>query len=237
MPLMDNTSQRGPEWTCNEVMQLIKEYGQRPALWNPECDNYKNKYKKHQDWMELAAIFKCNKLEVERKMKILNSQYRRERLKAMKLRKAGLPHRITWYGYKSFSFLNKNFKMKRNVNTIKEEPSEEEHNYENLTAVSSDLTYVNSKNSESHTQSDLLATYINNNEAYGTIEENKESENTSQVNNAANETHSGYERDEWIVFGELIAHGLRKLPDERTKCIVKYKINTILYEAELSSYK
>lgn len=43
--------------------------------------------------------------------------------------------------------------------------------------------------------------------------------------------------DEWSLFGELMAHVLRKLPDDKTRCIVKHKINTILYQAELATYE
>lgn len=96
------------DWTSNQVLQLIREYGKRPALWDPDCEDNKNRFRKHQKWQELAAIFNCSKLEVERKMKILNSQYRRERLKAMRMRKAGEHHVVTWYGYSAFAFMNKN---------------------------------------------------------------------------------------------------------------------------------
>jgi hypothetical protein len=112
---------KGPEWTCGEVLQLIDEYGRRPALWDTTCEDYKNRCKKHEMWLELAEIFKCGKLEVERKMKILNSQYRRERLKAVRMRKAGMSHRVTWYGFKGFAFLSKLAKRAKNgAEAIKE---------------------------------------------------------------------------------------------------------------------
>jgi hypothetical protein len=44
------------------------------------------------------------------------------------------------------------------------------------------------------------------------------------------------ERDEWAIFGELVALVFRRLPDDRTRCIAKHRINTVLYEAELASY-
>lgn len=102
------------EWTCDEVLQLITEYGKRPALWDPDCKDYKNRFIKHQMWLELSEIFKYSKLEVERKMKILNSQFRRERLKALRMRRMGKTHKITWYGYSAFSFMNKNLARYKN---------------------------------------------------------------------------------------------------------------------------
>ncbi|XP_044254373.1 uncharacterized protein LOC123004912 [Tribolium madens] len=193
-----------PEWSSIEVLHLIKEFGNRPALWDPDCEDYKNKSRKHAKWLELAAIFNCSRLEVERKMKILNSQYRRERLKAIRMRRAGKTHKSTWYGYKEFSFMNKLLVRYKNktADIIKQENEEE---------MLKDEECENTEVAESPHFLDV-----------------SEMEKKGETQNYP---------DEWSLFGELVAYAFRKLPDDRTRCIVRHKINTVLYEAELASYE
>ncbi|VVC37452.1 Zinc finger C2H2-type,Zinc finger, BED-type [Cinara cedri] len=45
-----------------------------------------------------------------------------------------------------------------------------------------------------------------------------------------------YDVDEFNVFGDVVAHKLRALKSRRVQCIVEYKINSILYDAEMGKY-
>ncbi|EFA01674.1 uncharacterized protein LOC103312726 [Tribolium castaneum] len=210
---MEPTTQpQAPEWTCPEVLRLIREFGKRPALWDPDCDDYKNRSRKHAKWLELANIFNCSRLEVERKMKILNSQYRRERFKAIQMKKAGKFHVTTWYGYKEFSFMNKLLERYKN----KSEQSNESNAMPNIKREIGEEV-LEDEESEN-----------------GEVTESPCFVDVSEVEKNKCETQNF--KDEWSLFGELVAHVFRKLPDDRTRCIVRHKINTVLYEAELATY-
>ena len=43
-------------------------------------------------------------------------------------------------------------------------------------------------------------------------------------------------RDEYDVYGELVAHNIRKLKSEFARATVQYLVNGILYEAQLGKY-
>ncbi|XP_063907905.1 uncharacterized protein LOC135126043 [Zophobas morio] len=219
------------EWTCDEVLQLITEYGKRPALWDPDCKDYKNRFIKHQMWLELSEIFKYSKLEVERKMKILNSQFRRERLKALRMRRMGKTHKITWYGYSAFSFMNKNlarYKNKSKGLMIRSVVKQEE-DVDNFVPLLKKFKQRLDQDGNSVENQNVDSGLVEN--ADGTVDGDKEPQQfTDGVFRSLHET-----KDEWALFGELVAHTLRKLPD-MSRCIAKHKINTVLYEAELITY-
>lgn len=42
------------------------------------------------------------------------------------------------------------------------------------------------------------------------------------------------ERDEFKIFGEYVGHQIKKIRSERERSILKHKISTLLFEAELA---
>lgn len=97
------------EWTEEKVITLIDKYRENEVLWNVKLTDYRNKNKKNDAWERLATEMKCSRVEIEKKMKTLLAQFRRERQKAEKMKKSGTGtdeiYATTWFGFKAFSFL------------------------------------------------------------------------------------------------------------------------------------
>lgn len=65
----------------NKHFFLIEMYRDRSLLWDPTNSQYKNKNKRHDGLMEIAISFGIDKLDVEKKMKNVQSQFAREKKK------------------------------------------------------------------------------------------------------------------------------------------------------------
>ena len=109
------------EWS-EEVVKLIECYKEEPVLWNVKLTDYRNKNKKNDAWNNISAKFKIDKMEIERKMKVLLAQYRREKQKIDKKFKSGIGadevYSTSWFGYKCFSFLSDKNKVKPTTDSI-----------------------------------------------------------------------------------------------------------------------
>ena len=70
------------EWSKESVCHLIDLYHEKQILWDQTQPEYKNKFKKNDAWCEISKILNTEKLEVEKKMKNLISQFYRECKKA-----------------------------------------------------------------------------------------------------------------------------------------------------------
>uniref|UniRef100_A0A1A9WM04 MADF domain-containing protein n=1 Tax=Glossina brevipalpis TaxID=37001 RepID=A0A1A9WM04_9MUSC len=69
------------EWTNDDALELIEQYRSHTELWNRADPKYKDKLCRFRAWSEIAERFGCSKAEVERKMNVLLTQYRREKHK------------------------------------------------------------------------------------------------------------------------------------------------------------
>jgi len=107
------------EWSNAVVLNLIDEYRQRECLWNPKDSNYKSKTKKLDAWSELANVFKCDILEIKKKMESLQSSFRRERQKEETTTGMGAEdaYQSKWFAFKSLEFLKDKFEPRKTVNT------------------------------------------------------------------------------------------------------------------------
>ncbi|XP_055836987.1 uncharacterized protein LOC129905538 isoform X1 [Episyrphus balteatus] len=95
------------EWSMDDALQLIEQYRMHPELWNRAYPKYKDKLCRFRAWSNIAEAFGCSKAEVERKMNVLLTQYRREKHKLlMKIYNEGIqPGPSKWYAFKRFEFL------------------------------------------------------------------------------------------------------------------------------------
>ncbi|KAI9586161.1 hypothetical protein GQX74_002008 [Glossina fuscipes] len=71
------------EWTNDDALELIEQYRSHTELWNRADPKYKDKLCRFRAWSEIAERFGCSKAEVERKMNVLLTQYRREKHKML----------------------------------------------------------------------------------------------------------------------------------------------------------
>ncbi|XP_054741680.1 pneumococcal serine-rich repeat protein [Anastrepha obliqua] len=94
------------EWTNDDALELIEQYRIHTELWNRADPKYKDKLCRFRAWSEIAERFGCSKAEVERKMNVLLTQYRREKHKMLvKLYQGIQPNPSKWYAFKRFDFM------------------------------------------------------------------------------------------------------------------------------------
>ncbi|XP_017486127.1 PREDICTED: uncharacterized protein LOC108374652 isoform X2 [Rhagoletis zephyria] len=94
------------EWTNDDALELIEQYRIHTELWNRADPKYKDKLCRFRAWSEIADRFGCSKAEVERKMNVLLTQYRREKHKMLvKLYQGIQPNPSKWYAFKRFDFM------------------------------------------------------------------------------------------------------------------------------------
>lgn len=94
------------DWSNDDSLQLIEQYRLHTELWDRSDPKYKDKMCRFRGWSEIADSFGCTKAEVERKMNVLLTQYRREKHKMMMKRYEGMqPGTSKWYAFKNFGFL------------------------------------------------------------------------------------------------------------------------------------
>lgn len=94
------------DWSNDDSRQLIEQYRLHTELWDRSDPKYKDKMCRFRGWSEIADSFGCTKAEVERKMNVLLTQYRREKHKMMMKRYEGVQQGTSkWYAFKNFGFL------------------------------------------------------------------------------------------------------------------------------------
>jgi hypothetical protein len=77
------------EWSKEQMLNLIEQYELRECLWNVISKDYKNQNKKKDTWQEISFNIGVDVDIVEKKMKSLLAQYRRERRKVADAKKSG----------------------------------------------------------------------------------------------------------------------------------------------------
>ena len=97
------------EWTRDQTVVLIDLYRSHPVLWDVTCTDYRNKIKKADAWRDISAAMGVERAEVERKMRSVLAQFRRERKKT-KDHKSGDGaddvYKSSWFAFESLSFLD-----------------------------------------------------------------------------------------------------------------------------------
>lgn len=102
----EDSSAKIMEWTNDDALELIEQYRCHTELWNRADPKYKDKLCRFRAWSEIADRFGCSKAEVERKMNVLLTQYRREKHKMfVKIYQGIQPNPSKWYAFKRFDFM------------------------------------------------------------------------------------------------------------------------------------
>ncbi|KAK2583554.1 hypothetical protein KPH14_009508 [Odynerus spinipes] len=73
------TAQEGiPEWDQNSTTTLIQMYKERKCLWDTSHEFYKNRRLRREALTEMANHFNCSLADVEKKLYMLRSSFRKE---------------------------------------------------------------------------------------------------------------------------------------------------------------
>lgn len=79
IPSTGLTAQEGiPEWDQNNTTTLIQMYKERKCLWDTSHEFYKNRRFRREALTEMANHFNCSLADVEKKLYMLRSSFRKE---------------------------------------------------------------------------------------------------------------------------------------------------------------
>lgn len=102
-------------------MNLIGLYRHLPVLWDCRLKEYKDRNKRIDAYLEIAANFGVDKEEIERKIKNLLCHFSRELKKERESIKSGSGsndvYKSKWFCYNSLSFLKDKNRPKRMTDT------------------------------------------------------------------------------------------------------------------------
>ncbi|GLG92830.1 hypothetical protein R5R35_007473 [Gryllus longicercus] len=121
-----------------DTEMLIKEVENRPVLWDPSFDEYKNKFKKTEAWEEICTIFdptffsktnmekKIQVIEITSKWRTVRDNYIRSLKKQEEHEKTGgAAKRHSKYTYEPLlSFLKKSKELRANDSSLSEPSSQ-----------------------------------------------------------------------------------------------------------------
>lgn len=95
------------EWNKEKTLLLIKEFHQRPGLWNMTHDDYRKKETKKTLLTEIAQKFDhcVTPSDIERKFHTLRTQYHRE-ISRMNSSRGPEPYKSKWFAFQQLKFLN-----------------------------------------------------------------------------------------------------------------------------------
>jgi Alcohol dehydrogenase transcription factor Myb/SANT-like. len=94
---MHRDSWRQPD----QLLRLIHEFKIRPNLWDSTQENYfKNKKYRQVGMTEIAAVFRTNVHEIDKRWRNLRTIYRRELKKVVEEGQNGRMVQVRWFPYK-----------------------------------------------------------------------------------------------------------------------------------------
>lgn len=107
--------------TQEQILNFIALWKERKCLWFANCEDYKNRNKRHDALMEIGVSFGITKAEVEAKIKSLLAQFNRERKKEKDsmVTGSGRENRYvsSWFAYQGMMFLADKNKPRKTRNT------------------------------------------------------------------------------------------------------------------------
>ncbi|XP_063863939.1 uncharacterized protein LOC135102604 [Scylla paramamosain] len=214
-------------WSTEKTLGLIELLHSSPVLWDASCVDYKNKLKKADAVREIANTLSVDESEIEKKIKALKVQFRREHLKLTSLKKSGAsPKKYAWFGYKPLLFLlqGRGARGSQLTDATKRQIAEVDFEQETDAATRSAPHQDDAPQSASKPRPSST-----NKRSEGKVDE------TFQMMKSLAEHTIG--RDEYHVFGENVAHKLRNCGRSRREVsFAQHKINEIIFNLEMGCF-
>lgn len=224
------------EWNKEMTFRLIELYREKRILWDPMHAEYKNRSKKHSAWIELSKEMKIQTNEAEKKMRILVGQFQRE-IKKGKYEGDGIDasYKSKWIFFKPFLFLKDKTHIKEKIHNSIEENNSLKKSFKQISIESQDSNSNISLLIENDNYSNLQMrgqTKSNSSGIKKKADTISEESHSVCPNELPNEIRT---RDEFDVFGEIVAYSLRKLKNKTIQSHVKFDVYNILYRAEIEN--
>lgn len=203
-------------WSRENSVKLIKLYESHRLLWDKFDKKYIHQLCRKAAYDDIARELEIYEVkEIRRKIRSILAQFRRERkiiLSDAKLAERKSP----WWGLEHLQFLKKS-----SVQTFPAtSPS---------ASTSSSSTPCASANMGGPSSTNPKALEKRADEALSLV-------TTSFIPSTTSETTS-LSRDEHSVYGETVANRLRKITNPLTRCIVKNKIDNLIFQAEMEGFQ
>ncbi|XP_064091706.1 uncharacterized protein LOC135205269 isoform X3 [Macrobrachium nipponense] len=228
------------EWTREEVATLIDLYRSHTILWDPWDEEFKNRAKKTDAWKAISECMQKERIEVEKKMKNLISQFYRE-VKKMREKKVtqgyGIIYNSSWFAFESLKFLlerNKHPAFEAGLQDFTNEQSSSNNDIGMESMVSGEgdePRLFECVVSNTHDDDPIM------NIKKKLLKKQRDEILAEEAFNAAQHMQKRLqERDEHELFGELVAKKIRNLPTKYAKIKTQQLISNILFEAQLGKY-
>ncbi|KAK5648296.1 hypothetical protein RI129_003188 [Pyrocoelia pectoralis] len=251
-------------WTTENSINLIELYRNAECLWNPRDGIYKDRYRKHDIWVEISNAMGAGVDEVKRKIKNLVAQYYREKKKyrAYKKSGAGAYFISKWFAYKYLEFLShKNLVRHCSEKGIADtnEPhssngseddddddGEKESEIQDIAqSLSEDQLSTQQENTQPETHQDNIPSKGDNMDKRDDSVKLQKEKQTSTVTEKPEGKSQTIEKldvefnrpkKKASIFGEHVACKIRTLKTEYAQNTVEHLIENILWEASTGKY-
>lgn len=249
----------GPyRWTFENVLKLVELFRANRVLWDTNDAAYHNKIKRRRSLHEIAFTLQTTEEEVKKKIKGLRTQYASEKGKEARSNEEK-EYASKWAHYQSLQFLDNHiFPAKSALHNSRDADCiiKDEVEDDDLTGITDE--YYEGVNVPNESLSDYQTSTCN---SFSEIPMDQQSTHTMspaltisrpqrQKRSAQTSTHdellaeackffkSGREKshqleeDENDTFGRHVANELRSIANQRTKSLVKMKIQQVIFEAQ-----
>nr|XP_024217498.1 uncharacterized protein LOC112210977 [Halyomorpha halys] len=197
-------------WTPEDKVRLIDLYKDHSLLWDPTDVDHKNNHKRRDAFNNIARELGVESVDlVKKKMDSFLIQYRREMRSTLAAAGPGFKEKkkSSWWGVPYFEFLRDIVQsiIEREIRSAKEPVTGE--------SLSSD---------SSRSSSPLgFEPFLDGEEVYQIMKECYE------------EIKQAKERDQHTIYSENLANRLRKIKDGKRLCVLKNKIDNLIFDAEM----
>ncbi|XP_047531876.1 uncharacterized protein LOC125067367 [Vanessa atalanta] len=226
-------------WTNDVVLEFLDHYRTEQLLWDPKHPLHRNRSEVNDAWRRIQNNLSITSsiIDLKKKKESLMTSFR---LHLNRKKKSPNEYRITWFAYPLMeSFLGGKYECDSSIQM--------DHEYESSSNYNS--TY-NTRQVSNHNQTNSSTVNSNTERQSSNKRQNRPSGSKGQLNNeyiiyAKNEMEDvgdylknvsdfKKDKDEYELYGQLLAKKLRKL-DERQRDIAMHEIDNIMFNAKMQS--
>lgn len=241
-------------WSRGHAQRLIKLYESHRLLWDKNDKGYTNQQSRKNAYEDICRKLDVNDVnEIKKKIESLLAQYRRERRTFSKPDMA--ERKAPWWGLESLHFLSeRNTSRKSELSHMAEEVEaplaeviikrEAESENDEMGQILSATTPSTSRSSTPCASVGICDAPNSSGGDRRGVKRKPENEAlglslvTTYYDEQQKLSESGQQsRDEHSVYGETVANRLRRITNPMRLCMVRNKIDNIIFAAEMEEYQ
>ncbi|XP_054261889.1 uncharacterized protein LOC128985924 [Macrosteles quadrilineatus] len=223
-------------WNRENTVKLIQLYESHKLLWDNGNSDYRDKCKRKDAYASIAAELGVNVEDVNKKLESLMVQYRRERRSG-----TGTSERKVWWGLPYFKFLIDKYSRSSmpNMNMTQQAIVEfAEPLSDNGSGFSSDTPSPMGSTSSISSRPKLFTPKQDRNSKRG-AKRRRTDDAFHLVETCYDDIQQEQKltKDDHSVYVEYVASRIRKIKNPMIQCMVKNKIDNVIFEAEMEDLK